>query len=62
MKLWTVFVCTMSVACTYGGSDDDPLMGLSPGVSTNQPVMGDDGLGRNDASTSSPTAAPTTPT
>lgn len=66
MKLWTVFVCTTSVACTYGGSDDDPLMGLSPGERTDPEASGDLGTG-DDSSTPSPStpmtpATPTTPT
>jgi len=64
MKRRVQLVCIMLVGCTYGGSDEDPLMGLAPGNSsddlgTTDPVMGGNGDAMPSPSTNPPTNPPT---
>jgi len=65
MKVQLTLVCVVLLACKYGGSDDDPLMGLEPGSAAEPDalggLMGDDVMSSNDASVApSPAKPPTT--
>jgi hypothetical protein len=58
MKRRVKLVCIMLVGCTYGGSDEDPLMGLEPGSTGDDSVMSDAVMGGSDDAISAPSTKP----